>query len=69
MDGSSWTFYPAPAPRQAEPRGGLIGVLRRWRRRARERKLLAALDDRMLADIGITGTDRARECEKPFWRA
>jgi len=68
MDGSTWILY-QPPPRQAAPRGGLIGLVRRWRRRARERRLLAALDHRMLADIGITRTDQARECEKPFWRA
>jgi uncharacterized protein YjiS (DUF1127 family) len=69
MDGSTWTGHPAPARRQAAPRRGLVGLLRRWCRRARERRLLAALDDRMLADIGITRADQARECEKPFWRA
>lgn len=40
-----------------------------WRRRARERRLLSALDDRALRDIGISRVDAARECSKPFWRA
>ncbi len=67
MDGSTWILdHPAP---QAAPRGRLLALLRRWRQRARERKLLGTLDDRMLADIGITRVERARECEKPFWRA
>lgn len=40
-----------------------------WQRRARERRLLSALDDRGLRDIGISRVDAARECSKPFWRA
>ncbi|HEX6841457.1 MAG TPA: DUF1127 domain-containing protein [Stellaceae bacterium] len=40
-----------------------------WQRRARERQLLWALDDRALRDIGISRVDAARECGKPFWRA
>jgi uncharacterized protein YjiS (DUF1127 family) len=42
--------------------------LREWRRRARDRTLLAALDDRMLADIGITRTDAEYLSNKPSWR-
>jgi uncharacterized protein YjiS (DUF1127 family) len=40
-----------------------------WRDRARQRQLLAALDDRALADIAVTRLEAARECAKPFWRA
>jgi uncharacterized protein YjiS (DUF1127 family) len=65
MGGSAWTLYQA----QPAARGGVIGLLRRWYWRARERSLLATLDDRMMADIGITRVERARECDKPFWRA
>jgi len=39
-----------------------------WQRRAQERKLLSAFDDRLLRDIGLTRVDAARECAKPFWR-
>ena len=60
MDGSTWIAVPAPARRPSRL-GWLIANLRRWHHRARER--------RMLADIGITRLDQARECEKPFWRA
>jgi uncharacterized protein YjiS (DUF1127 family) len=67
MDGSTWSLDQPPP--QAAPRGRLLALLRRWRQRARERKLLAALDHRMLADIGITRIEQARECAKPFWRA
>jgi uncharacterized protein YjiS (DUF1127 family) len=29
---------------------------------------LATLDDRLLADAGLTRADQDRECNKPFWR-
>jgi len=36
--------------------------------RARTRRLLAQLDGRELADLGLSHTDRLNELEKPFWR-
>jgi uncharacterized protein YjiS (DUF1127 family) len=36
--------------------------------RARTRRLLAQLDQRDLADLGLSHADRLRELEKPFWR-
>ena len=45
-----------------------IGTVRQWRRRARERGQLAALDDRMLKDIGLTRADAEFLSSKPFWR-
>ena len=57
------------------PASALVAQLRHavelvalWRRRARERKQLAALDDRLLHDLGISRADALRECWKPFWR-
>jgi uncharacterized protein YjiS (DUF1127 family) len=60
------------------PRGAVLAVsdawdytvatLREWRRRNRERGQLAALDDRMLRDIGLTRTDAEFLSNKPFWR-
>jgi uncharacterized protein YjiS (DUF1127 family) len=47
----------------------LTALLACWRARAQERRLLAALDQRQLADIGVTRLDASRECAKPFWRA
>ncbi|RIJ07002.1 DUF1127 domain-containing protein [Pseudomonas sp. 91RF] len=51
------------------------GLLRRlfkgfWQglERARTRRLLAQLDGRDLADIGLSQADRLNELEKPFWR-
>ncbi|CAI8711169.1 MULTISPECIES: DUF1127 domain-containing protein [Pseudomonas] len=36
--------------------------------RARTRRLLAQLDQRDLADMGLSHADRLNELEKPFWR-
>ena len=43
----------------------IIGV---WIGRSRQRKALAKLDDRLLADVGIARFEAAREVAKPFWR-
>jgi uncharacterized protein YjiS (DUF1127 family) len=39
-----------------------------WRRRARDRAELAALDERTLVDIGLTRADAEFLANKPFWR-
>ena len=39
-----------------------------WSQRSRGRMQLAELDERMLADIGLTRADVAHEVAKPFWR-
>jgi uncharacterized protein YjiS (DUF1127 family) len=36
--------------------------------RRRQRKALLQLDDRMLADIGISKAQAVEEAEKPFWK-
>jgi uncharacterized protein YjiS (DUF1127 family) len=41
--------------------------LREWRRRSRTRAELAALDDRMLEDIGITRAEAEFLGDEPFW--
>ncbi len=38
-----------------------------WRSRARQREALARLDDRLLADIGLTREAQIVECSKLFW--
>jgi uncharacterized protein YjiS (DUF1127 family) len=49
--------------------GSLVAAMvREWRRRARERAELAALDERTLADIGLTRADAEFLSNKPFWR-
>ena len=35
--------------------------------RRRERQALAELDDRLLADIGLTAAERDRECRRLPW--
>lgn len=43
-------------------------IMSRWQQRVRTRRRLAALDDRQLADIGISRSERQEELDKPFWR-
>jgi uncharacterized protein YjiS (DUF1127 family) len=43
-------------------------VIGEWRRRARSRRELLALDDHMLKDIGIARVDAQYEAAKSFWR-
>ena len=40
-----------------------------WQTRAAERSQLAAMDDRLLRDVGLSRADVERERVKPFWRA
>ena len=44
-------------------------TLRTWHWRARTRRQLLTLGDRMLADIGVSRMDASREAAKPFWQA
>jgi len=61
INGFSW--YPAiRLCRRAVARLG------EWRERERQRRSLARLDARLLADIGVSPEQQARECAKPFWR-
>lgn len=39
-----------------------------WYLRARQRRELLWLDERLLRDIGITADEARREAAKPFWR-
>lgn len=40
-----------------------------YHERARNRRVLSMLDDRLLRDMGISVIERDRECAKPFWKA
>jgi uncharacterized protein YjiS (DUF1127 family) len=42
-------------------------LLAEWQTIAKERASLARLDDRLLADIGLTREQRALECAKSLW--
>ncbi len=46
-----------------------LGLPGTWRDRARQRRALLALDDRLLSDIGVSRAEADVEGEKPFWRA
>ena len=46
-----------------------LEVLAAWQERAADRYRLAALDDRMLSDMGLSRADAEPEIRKPFWRA
>jgi uncharacterized protein YjiS (DUF1127 family) len=46
----------------------LIDWYQRHRQLARERRVLACVDDRMLKDIGLSRADAEREISKGFWR-
>ena len=47
---------------------GLLALFALWRYRRHARADLARLDDRMLADIGLTRAEADMEVAKPFWR-
>ncbi len=46
----------------------LLHTLGKWNDRAAQRRRLLALDDRMLADMGIGRIEAWNEGTKPFWR-
>jgi len=50
------------------PLGWALGTLLTWQQRTRERAALAALDDRLLEDIGLTRAQARAEADKPFWQ-
>jgi uncharacterized protein YjiS (DUF1127 family) len=45
-----------------------ICTLRVWMARRRQRQALAALNDHLLNDIGVSRNEARREAAKPFWR-
>ena len=47
----------------------IVETLDLWHQRARQRRRLAGLDDRMLSDIGSSRASAEWESRKPFWRA
>ncbi len=46
----------------------ILETLRVWQERDQQRRHLAALDDRLLRDMGISRAEAAREAAVPFWR-
>ncbi len=46
----------------------LFDLLIAWQRRTNERRHLMRLDNRLLADMGLSRADVEREYRTPFWR-
>jgi uncharacterized protein YjiS (DUF1127 family) len=67
MDGGQWIERRRPAKGRGVRK--ILTVLSVWNERARERRQLATLDDRLLSDIGISRCDVVREYDKPFWES
>ncbi|MDH3472764.1 MAG: DUF1127 domain-containing protein [Rhodospirillales bacterium] len=79
MSNSRYEAIRSPAalfPRERIEVSGSIGravrrvfeLLYTWQDRAQQRAHLAALDDRLLGDMGIDRASAKREAAKPFWR-
>jgi uncharacterized protein YjiS (DUF1127 family) len=47
----------------------VVALFDTWRQRLRERRELAAMDERTLHDLGLSRFDAFYEARKPFWRA
>jgi uncharacterized protein YjiS (DUF1127 family) len=47
---------------------GRLSALLVWAMRRRTRRTLSELDDRQLADVGLTRRQALLESAKPFWR-
>jgi uncharacterized protein YjiS (DUF1127 family) len=47
----------------------IVVVIGNWTERARQRRCLAALDERMLKDCGLSRADARQEASRPFWQA
>jgi len=53
---------------RTSPLRALLAALLGMYERARQRRALAGLDTRLLADIGLSREAARREAETPFWR-
>ena len=75
---SQWSFsiptrnrYPTVGIRLSNLRSSLAATIRLWIARSHQRRHLgelAAWDDQILKDIGVSRDDALREAAKPFWR-
>lgn len=46
----------------------LLKLIKLWRARSSQRKVLASLNERMLKDIGYPSDEVQKEVSKPFWK-
>jgi uncharacterized protein YjiS (DUF1127 family) len=58
----------ATAPAAPSWIAAALATLKAWTARRQQRRALAALDARLLRDVGLTAEDAAEESRKPFWR-
>ena len=75
---SQWSFtiaarspHPTARLRLLKLRSNVATTIRLWIARSRQRRHLgelAAWDDHILKDIGVSRDDALREAAKPFWR-
>ena len=59
----------ATMPRSRFQAPDALAILSLWLRRSRTRTALQDLDAQQLADVGLSGPQRQRECAKWFWQA
>ncbi len=63
------TDFQSPRRHPVNPLKRLYALLYIWQARAEQRYSLTEIEDRLLADVGITRAEADREAAKPFWRA
>jgi uncharacterized protein YjiS (DUF1127 family) len=68
MTSRSGTWFAAPRqPRGGVPLQAFVAIAAALERR-RQRKRLAALEPRLLRDIGVSAEEAWRESRRPFWQ-
>lgn len=67
---SFWIVSPAQAQHlRGEAAANGFLTIRRWLARRRQLRALKQLDERLLADVGLTREDADREMATALWRA
>lgn len=66
--GSDLFAEQSPASTHDHQSPSFLSTLLLWKRRIVSRHQLARLDERLLADAGISLMQRSQEVRKPFWR-
>ena len=61
-------FDPPGQARRFRVWPALLATVALWRERRRTRQHLSHLDDRALADVGLTRAQQRCECAKSFWQ-
>jgi uncharacterized protein YjiS (DUF1127 family) len=65
---SAFPLFAPHRARRLRPWPALVAAVVVWRQRQRTRQHLATLDDRALADVGLSRAQQRGECAKPFWQ-